>query len=70
MMAVKNEMTPKRMRTTEPEGYQGLGRRLRQEMIRRWKKEGQPQGLSLKEWAKQTGIGDAAFVWFEAKKAG
>ena len=56
-------------KTTEThEGYQGLGKVKGREMRRRWKAEGQPRGLSLKEWARSTGIGDQAFVWLEAKK--
>jgi len=44
----------------------GIGRKERQRMIRRWKIEG--NGLSLKEWAKQQGVGDAALAWKEAKR--
>ncbi len=58
-----------RTRTTDPkEGYRGLGRTKRREMLRRWKEEGEPRGLSLKEWAREAGVGDAAFVWLETKK--
>ena len=63
----------KRTRTTDvqedQEAYRGLGRNKRREMIRRWKAEGQPRGLTLKAWARETEVGDAAFVWLETKKA-
>jgi len=60
-------MTQKTTTTTESkEGYRGLGRQARREMIRRWKKEG--SGLSLKDWARAAGVGDAAFVWAEHKR--
>lgn len=49
------------------EGFNGLGKRERRRMIRRWKAEG--QGLSLKEWVRQNAlVGDAALVWLESKK--
>ncbi len=52
--------------TTSHEGYKGLGRADRRRMKRRWRTEG--QGMSLKQWAKHTGVGDAADVWLKAKK--
>jgi len=58
------------MTTTSQEGYEnGVGRKWRNDLKRRWRAEGLPQGLSLKQWAKQAGIGDAAFVWYQHKKA-
>ncbi len=50
------------------EGYNGLGRRERRRLIRRWKVEG--NGLSLKDWARSlsTLVGDSAKVWIEHKK--
>ena len=59
------------MRVTMNENdYQGIGRRHRRQMIARWKREGRPLGLSLKQWAaKQHPVGDAAFVWLQAKKS-
>lgn len=59
-------MTQKKTTTESKEGYRGLGRQARREMIRRWKKEG--SGLSLKDWARAAGVGDAAFVWAEHKR--
>ncbi len=47
------------------EGYKGIGRAARRLMIRQWKASGQK--LSLKAWAKQQGVGDAALVWVQAK---
>lgn len=49
------------------EGYKGIGRRARQQMIRRWKASGKSK--SLKEWAKSQDVGDAAKVWVQAKRA-
>lgn len=49
------------------EEYNGIGRKSRRNMIKRWKEEGVPQGLSLKQWAHQTGVGDAADVWIKSK---
>lgn len=61
--------TTKRTGTTDPkEAYRGLGASKRRAMIQRWKLEGQPRGLSLKAWAREAGVGDAAFVWLETKK--
>lgn len=48
------------------EGYQGIGRRERRRMIRRWKEEG--RGLSLKQWAVNAGIGEAALAWIRHKR--
>jgi hypothetical protein len=48
------------------EGFHGIGRRERRSMIRRWKTEG--KGMSLKQWARQATIGDAAAAWLETKK--
>jgi len=50
----------------ENEGYRGIGREERRRMIRRWKEEG--RGLSLKQWARMAGIGDAALSWIMSKK--
>lgn len=50
------------------EGYKGLGKKARRDMIKRWREEGKPKGLSLKQWAAQTGVGDAADVWLHAKR--
>lgn len=47
------------------EGYKGLGRKARREMVRRWKQSG--SGMSLKQWAQSQGVGDAADVWLKAK---
>ncbi len=47
------------------EGYKGIGRAARRVMIRQWKASGRK--LSLKAWAKQQGVGDAATVWVQAK---
>jgi hypothetical protein len=47
------------------EGYKGIGRAARREMIRRWKASGSKS--SLKQWACKQGVGDAADVWFKAK---
>jgi hypothetical protein len=51
----------------DPEGFNGIGKKSRRAMVKRWKEEGVPQGLSLREWARQTGIGDAADVWIRSK---
>ncbi len=61
-------MTQKKTKNGTTEGFNGLGRARRQEMIRRWKKEGQPRGLSLKAWAREALVGDAALAWLETKK--
>lgn len=51
--------------------YTGLGRADRRRMKQRWKEEGKPLGLSLKQWAaRQHPVGDSAFVWLQAKKRG
>lgn len=55
------------MKTIE-EGFKGLGRAKRREMIRRWKAEGKPQGLSLKQWAQQSLVGDMARAWLHVKR--
>jgi hypothetical protein len=49
------------------EGFQGIGRRERRSMIRRWKSEA--HGMSLKQWARLAQVGDAAIAWLEKKKA-
>ena len=49
------------------EGFQGIGRRERRSMIRRWRSEG--RGMSLKQWARLGEVGDAATAWLEKKKA-
>jgi hypothetical protein len=49
------------------EGFQGIGRRERRSMIRRWRSEG--RGMSLKQWARLVEVGDAATAWLEKKKA-
>lgn len=67
MTMITKKMITRKMTIEPEEGYQGLGRARRREMIRRWKEEG--KGLSLKEWARQqSGVGDAALVWLETKK--
>jgi hypothetical protein len=50
------------------EGYdKGIGRKERRRVVRRWKAEG--SGLSLKAWAaKQSPVGDAAYIWLQAKR--
>lgn len=50
------------------EGYKGVGRTVRREIVRRWKSSG--TSLSLKRWARQQGVGDAADVWLRAKAGG
>lgn len=50
----------------QEEGYNGVGKKERQRLKRQWKAEG--KGLSLKEWARKKGVGDAAYVWVEHKK--
>ena len=47
------------------EGCDGLGRAQRRRMKSRWKLEG--RGLSLKEWAKRSLVGDAAQAWIHHK---
>lgn len=47
------------------EGYKGIGRAARREMIRRWKATGRK--TSLKQWARKQGVGDSADVWVKAK---
>lgn len=47
------------------EGYKGIGRAARRAIVRRWKSSG--TSLSLKQWARQQGVGDAADVWIKAK---
>jgi hypothetical protein len=49
------------------EGYKGIGRASRRAMIRQWKASGKK--LSLKVWARQQGVGDAATVWAQAKRS-
>lgn len=51
---------------TPTESYQGLGRAERRRMKRRWRQEG--GGLSLKDWARKMGVGDAALNWLEHKR--
>jgi hypothetical protein len=51
------------------EGYKGIGKRAKRDMVRRWRKEGKPQGLSLKQWATKAGVGDAADVWLHVKRS-
>ena len=51
------------------EGYKGLGKRAKRDMVRRWKQEGKPLGLSLKQWAAQAGVGDAVNVWLHVKRS-
>jgi len=52
---------------TDEEKSKGLGRRERQRLIRRWKKDG--TGLSLKQWAQTNAlVGDAAQAWLEQKR--
>lgn len=51
------------------EGYKGIGKKAKREMVRRWRKDGKPQGLSLKQWAAKAGVGDAADVWLRVKKS-
>ncbi|MEQ9317946.1 MAG: hypothetical protein RIF41_02265 [Polyangiaceae bacterium] len=49
--------------------YPGIGKTERRRVIQRWKEEGKPLGLSLKQWAaQQHPVGDAAFNWLQAKK--
>lgn len=49
--------------------YPGVGKTERRRVIQRWKEEGKPLGLSLKQWAaQQHPVGDAAFNWLMAKK--
>jgi len=49
--------------------YPGIGKTERRRMVQRWKEEGKPLGLSLKQWAaQQHPVGDAAFNWLQAKK--
>lgn len=47
------------------EGYKGIGRKARRNMVRRWKTSG--TSLSLKEWAREQGVGDEAESWLKAK---
>ena len=49
------------------EGFNGIGKKSRRAMIKRWKEEGASQGLSLREWARQAGVGDSADVWIKSK---
>lgn len=54
------------MTTTEAH-ITGIGKTEKRRMVKRWKLEG--NGLSLKEWAaRQPPVGDAAFVWLQAKR--
>lgn len=49
--------------------YPGVGKTERRRVIQRWKEEGKPLDLSLKQWAaQQHPVGDAAFAWLSAKK--
>lgn len=51
----------------EENGTKGIGRAARRLMIRQWKEEG--GGLSLRAWAaRQHPVGDAAYVWLQAKR--
>ncbi len=50
------------------EGYKGIGRTARREMIRKWKAEGCK--MSIKQWARKQGVGDAVDVWVKAKRKG
>ncbi len=50
----------------QKEATNGIGRAERRKLIRRWKTEG--AGLSLKEFARRTGVGDVGYVWAEHKK--
>jgi hypothetical protein len=52
--------------TIADEGYRGIGRRERRRMIRRWKAEG--RGMSLKQWAANADVGEAALVWIRHKR--
>jgi hypothetical protein len=51
------------------EGYKGIGKKAKREMVSRWRKEGKLKGLSLKQWAAQAGVGDAADVWLRVKRS-
>jgi hypothetical protein len=53
---------------TRKEGFCGIGRRERRNMIRRWKSEG--HGMSLKQWARLAKVGEAATAWLETKRKG
>ena len=53
---------------TRKEGFYGIGRRERRNMIRRWKSEG--HGMSLKQWARLAQVGEAATAWLETKRKG
>jgi len=49
------------------EKFQGLGKKQRQAMKKRWREEG--QGQSLKQWAAQNAlVGDAAQAWLNHKR--
>jgi hypothetical protein len=50
------------------DGFAGLGRKERRRMVRRWQCEG--AGQSLKAWARQALVGDAAAAWLASKRAG
>lgn len=51
----------------ESDLYRGVGRGVRREVVRRWKREG--KGLSLKQWARrQSPVGDTAYLWAQAKQ--
>ncbi len=50
-------------------GFFGVGKTERRRLVQRWKEEGKPLGLSLKQWAaQQHPVGDAAFNWLQAKR--
>ena len=48
------------------EKFRGIGKNLRQQMKKRWSQEG--GGKSLKEWAREALVGDAAAAWIAAKR--
>jgi hypothetical protein len=49
------------------EKFRGIGKGLRQQMKKRWRQEG--SGKSLKEWAREALVGDAAAAWIASKQS-
>jgi hypothetical protein len=49
-----------------PEGFNGVGKRVRRLVVKLWRESG--TGKSLKQWADEALVGDAAAAWIASKR--
>jgi hypothetical protein len=54
------------MNATTDESFRGVGKKMRRVMVKLWKESG--SGKSLKAWAADSQVGDAAAVWIASKR--